>query len=78
MAIVANVIISSAVVFSILEESTMILILKAWSSSAILVEKKIELILLILPKFSIFEGGGGKGLEGGRWCFARYFENFWP
>ena len=39
----------------------MILILKAWSSSAILVEKKIELILLILPKFSVFEGGGGKG-----------------
>ena len=49
----------------------MILILKAWSSSAILVEKKIELILLILPKFSVFEGGWGVGgLEGGRLCFA--------
>ena len=45
----------------------MILILKAWSSSAILVEKKIELILLILPKFSVFEGGLGVGgwREGG-------------
>ena len=43
----------------------MILILKAWSSSAILVEKKIELILLILPKFSVFEGGLGVGEGGG-------------
>ena len=51
----------------------MILILKAWSSSAILVEKKIELILLILPKFSVFEGAGGRGVGGREVVFCPIF-----